>query len=115
MGDLNADPEHWTKETSETKRNNKYLILEKLQSENLIDLQKVTNDIPLQHTWENNNIRQRLDQIWVSQEWTQDIFNCKVVDDMDNLLETDHKILVAKFLTQNTFDKRAEATDRRLN
>src|SRR5688572_20743331 len=24
MGDLNADPEHWTKETSETKRNNKY-------------------------------------------------------------------------------------------
>src|SRR5215204_1365892 len=57
----------------------------------------------------------RLDQIWVSQEWAPDIFNCKVIDNTDNLLETDHNIIVAKFLTQNMFEKRAEATDRRLD
>jgi ribonuclease HI/endonuclease/exonuclease/phosphatase family metal-dependent hydrolase len=114
MGDLNADPEQWTKEASGTTKN-KYLILEKLQSENLIDLQKMTNDVPLQYTWESNNIKRRLDQIWISQEWSHDIFNCKVIEDTDNLLETDHNILIAKLLTQNTLQRRAEAVDRRLD
>ena len=114
MGDFNADPEQWGKETSGTTKD-KYLILEKLRNENLIDLQKITNDAPLKHTWENNNTTRCLDQIWVSQEQASDIFNCKVIENIDNLLETDHNIIVAKFLTQNTFEKRAEATNRRLD
>ena len=49
MGDFNADLEQWVKETSGITKD-KYLILEKLRNENLIDLQKITNDAPLKHT-----------------------------------------------------------------
>jgi len=49
MGDFNADSEQWAKEASGTIKN-KYLILEKLCNENLIDLQKIANDVPLKHT-----------------------------------------------------------------
>ena len=113
MGDFNADPEQWTKEKT-TKNSTKYLILEKLKNENFIDLQKITNEMPLKHTWKNNNVTRRLDQIWVSREWTKDIYNCKVIVNDDELLETDHNIIIAKLLSQNTLDKRTEALDRRL-
>ena len=114
MGDFNADPEQWTKEKT-TKNSTKYLILEKLKNENFIDLQKTTNEMPLKHTWKNNNVTRRLDQIWVSREWTKDIYNCKVIVNDDELLETDHNIIIAKLLSQNTLDKRTEALDRRLS
>ena len=113
MGDFNADPEQWTKEKA-TINSTKYLILEKLKNENFIDLQKTTNEMPLKHTWKNNNVTRRLDQIWVSREWTKDIYNCKVIVNDDELLETDHNIIIAKLLSQNTLDKRTEALDRRL-
>jgi len=61
MGDFNADPEQWTKEKA-TINSTKYLILEKLKNENFIDLQKITNEMPLKHTWKNNNVIRRLDQ-----------------------------------------------------
>ena len=113
MGDFNADPEQWSKDNTE-KKSVKYLILEKLQNENFIDLQKITNDTPLKYTWKNNNATRRLDQIWVTNEWAGDIYNCKVIENEDDLLETDHNIVIAKLLSRNTLDKRAEAIDRRL-
>jgi len=113
MGDFNADPEQWSKDNT-GKKSVKYLILEKLQNENFIDLQKITNDTPLKYTWKNNNATRRLDQIWVTNEWAGDIYNCKVIENEDDLLETDHNIVIAKLLSRNTLDKRAEAIDRRL-
>src|SRR5688572_20461035 len=113
MGDFNADPEQWSKDNT-GKKSVKYLILEKLQNENFIDLQKITNDTPLKYTWKNNNATRRLDQIWVTNEWVGDIYNCKVIENEDDLLETDHNIVIAKLLSRNTLDKRAEAIDRRL-
>ena len=113
MGDFNADPEQWIKEKT-TSKSIKYLILEKLNKENLVDLQKITNDIPLKYTWKNNNVSRRLDQIWVTKDWARDIYNCKVLDNKEELLDTDHNIVIAKLLSNNTLDKRTEAVDRRM-
>src|SRR5215213_9812650 len=113
MGDFNADPEIWIKEKS-TKKLTKYLILEKLKNENFIDLQKITNEEPLKNTWKNNNATKRLDQIWATNDWAKDIYNCKVLDNADELLDTDHNIVIAKLLSNNILNKRSEAVDRRL-
>ena len=79
-----------------------------------MDLQKITNEEPLKKTWKNNNVTRRLDQIWVTKEWAKDIYNCKVLDNEDELLDTDHNIVIAKILSNNTLDKRTEAVNRRL-
>ena len=113
MGDFNADPEIWIKEKS-TAKSIKYLILEKLKNENFIDLQKATNEEPLKNTWKNNNVTRRLDQIWATNDWAKDIYNCKVLDNADELLDTDHNIVIAKLLSNNILNKRTEAVDRRL-
>src|SRR5436189_6002541 len=93
---------------------NKIPNIRKLKNENFVDLQKITNEEPLKNTWKNNNITRRLDQIWVTKEWTKDIYNCKVLDNEDELLDTDHNIVIAKILSNNTLDKRTEAVNRRL-
>ena len=92
----------------------KYLILEKLKNENFINLQKITNEEPLKNTWKNNNATRRLDQIWATNDWAKDIYNCKVLDNADELLDTDHNIVIAKLLSNNILNKRSEAIDRRL-
>jgi len=44
----------------------------------------------------------------------KDIYNCKVLDNENELLDTDHNIIIAKILSNNTLNKRTEAVNRRL-
>ena len=56
MGDFNANPEQWTKGKS-TNTSVKYKILEILEKENFTNIQKVTNNTPLMHTWKSNDVK----------------------------------------------------------
>jgi len=115
MRDFNADPEKWLrkKNTKNKVTKTKYKILELLNKYNFVDTQRITNIDPLDHTWDNRYTKRRLDQIWITNNWSSQLIKTKVFK--NEILETDQHLVTMKLLCYVLIDNRTEATDRRMN
>ena len=111
MSDMNANPEIY-----DTKANlaikGKYRIIQLLRNRNFNDTQFITNIGILTPTWiTNQNICQRLDQIWISDNLLQNLIVTKV--EPKGLLRTDHNLIYTTIESSTIVGNRTKAYEKK--
>ena len=110
MGDFNADAEKYDA-LNKTVTKGKYKIIQLLRDQGLYDTQKITN-INLHYTWKKNNeIKCRIDYIWINDYMIEDLLITKVISCDE--LNTDHNILAMTINSSNIFGRRAILTEKK--